>query len=237
MSRKIIAFVAIAVVLAALFVRLGFWQVHRLGERRARNTELRARLSESIATFHQLRDTSSFRRATVTGVPDFDNEIVYAGRSRNGSPGVYLLTPMRGAVSDTAVLVLRGWVYAPDAATVDVPRWREARSEYTGYVIALPSLSAAQRPKGRTVRTLDRATMQSLLPYPVASRYVVAQDSAGLEAPARLSGPALDDGPHLTYAIQWFSFAAIAIAGAMVVAVRDAAWRRVGATGAYGQKQ
>ena len=32
--------------------------------------------------------------------------------------------------------------------------------------------------------------------------------------------PALDDGPHLSYAIQWFGFALIGVIGACVVAFR-----------------
>ena len=38
---------------------------------------------------------------------------------------------------------------------------------------------------------------------------------------ARLPPPALDEGPHLSYAIQWFSFAAIALIGGTAVAVRN----------------
>jgi surfeit locus 1 family protein len=41
------------------------------------------------------------------------------------------------------------------------------------------------------------------------------------ERVARLPPPALDEGPHLSYAIQWFSFAAIALIGGAAVAVRN----------------
>jgi cytochrome oxidase assembly protein ShyY1 len=37
---------------------------------------------------------------------------------------------------------------------------------------------------------------------------------------ARLTPPPLDEGPHLSYAIQWFAFAAIALIGAGAVAIR-----------------
>jgi surfeit locus 1 family protein len=37
----------------------------------------------------------------------------------------------------------------------------------------------------------------------------------------RLPPPALDEGPHLSYAIQWFSFAAIALIGGTAVALRS----------------
>ena len=34
--------------------------------------------------------------------------------------------------------------------------------------------------------------------------------------PQRVPTPPLDEGPHLSYAIQWFSFAAIALAGTVM---------------------
>jgi cytochrome oxidase assembly protein ShyY1 len=42
-----------------------------------------------------------------------------------------------------------------------------------------------------------------------------------LSHPARRDLPVLDDGPHRGYAMQWFSFALIAIAGAGIVVYRE----------------
>jgi surfeit locus 1 family protein len=222
-NRRIVAFVALAIVLALVFVRLGFWQVDRLRQRRARNAEVAARLAEPIVPIDSVRDTSSFRRATVRGAPDYANEIVLTGRSRQGSPGVYIITPVRRTGSDSAILVTRGWVYSPDAATVDLVRWHERQNAFTGYVLSLPfTASSARQPPGggRRVRTLTQENVRRLIPYPVATRYLVSQDSAADSTPARVALPALDDGPHLSYAIQWFAFAAIAIVGAAIVVRR-----------------
>jgi surfeit locus 1 family protein len=221
-NRRTIAFVVLAIVLAAIFVRLGFWQLARLSARRARNADAAGRIAEPVVPFEQLRDTSSFRRVVITGTPDYANEILFTGRSRQGSPGVYILTPIRRQASDTAVVVIRGWVYAPDAATADLSRWREARNVFHGYVSPLPRTTSAAEPhaRERKLRHLTLTGVQGLLPYPVASEYVVSQDSAADSTPARLATPALDNGPHLSYAIQWFSFAAIAIIGASIVAFR-----------------
>jgi surfeit locus 1 family protein len=159
----------------------------------------------------------------VRGEPDYANEIVLTGRSRQGSPGVYIITPVRRTGSDSAILVTRGWVYSPDAATVDLTRWREPQNVFTGYVLSLPSTasSAPQQPaNGRKVRALTRENVRRLMPYPVATRYLVSQDSAADSTPARVGMPVLDDGPHLSYAIQWFAFAAIAIVGAGIVVYR-----------------
>lgn len=235
MRFKVVAFVALAAVLAALFVGLGFWQLRRLAERRARNVELAARLAAPVVPFERLRgDTSAFRRAAVTGTPDYDHEILFTGRSRNGSPGVYILTPVRRAASDTAVVVIRGWVYAPDAATIDRARWRERRDSFAGYVSVLPATAPAPetRAKERKLRSLSVKGVQAMLPYPVSDRYVVSQDSAADSAPVRLPLPSIDNGPHLSYAIQWFAFAAIALIGAAIVSSRGFGSRGPGSTGA-----
>lgn len=221
MPRRIIAFVVLAAVLAAVFVRLGFWQLDRRVERRTANAAIEARFSLPEAPIDVVtRDsTPSYRRAAVRGTPDTANEFWIAGRSRNGSPGVHLMTPMRLRGADTAVLVNRGWVYAPDAATADLPTWRERRDEYRGFVMDVPSASAEPHIKGRALRPLSIEGVRRMLPYPVLPVYVVAQDSAP-NAPARLPTPALDEGPHLNYAIQWFCFAAIAVGGAAIVTFR-----------------
>jgi surfeit locus 1 family protein len=220
-NRRTAVFVAVAVLLAIVFVRLGIWQLSRLEQRRARNRVLAARLAEPPIPFEQLRDTMSYRRATLAGAPDYANELVYTGRSRNGSPGVYILTPVRRPNNDTAVLVIRGWVYAPDAATADLSRWREPRKTFAGYVSALPARSSPNAARGRKIRVLSAQSVRGSLPYAVAALYVVSQDSVSDSTPARLPAPALDDGPHLSYAIQWFSFATIAVVGAAMVVVRD----------------
>jgi cytochrome oxidase assembly protein ShyY1 len=58
----------------------------------------------------------------------------------------------------------------------------------------------------------------------VAPYYLVSiGDSTSTTHPARREIVALDDGPHRSYAVQWFCFAAIAIGGAAAVVRRE--WR------------
>lgn len=215
-------FAALAVALGAMFVRLGFWQLDRRTERRAANAVIAARLAQPEVAYTTLRLDSAavYRRAVVRGVPDTAWEFWISGRSRNGSPGVHIMTPVRVPRTDTAVLVNRGWVYAPDAATADLAAWRERRQEFHGFVMQLSATTAAPGVKGRALRRLSSNGARHMLPYPVHTRYLVSQDSAARGSPARLPLPALDDGPHLSYAIQWFCFAAIALGGAAIVGLR-----------------
>lgn len=220
MRRSMIVFSLIALALAALFVRLGIWQLDRRQERRARNSMIAAQAAAPPVAFDAIpADTgrAHYRRATVRGTPDYAHELVLASRTRNGSPGVHVFTPVRIAGRDTAVLVNRGWVYSADGATADLARWREDSTlSVEGYVEPLPAGDV--RPiKERILRRVTLGGVRGTLPYPVAPMYLVAQfprDSAGAR-PARLTLPDLDDeGPHLGYALQWFAFALIAIVGA-----------------------
>ena len=67
--------------------------------------------------------------------------------------------------------------------------------------------------------TASHRSVAKAVPYPVAPVYVVVLGDSAI-APdrlARLTVPPLGEGPHLNYAIQWFAFALIALAGAGVV--------------------
>jgi surfeit locus 1 family protein len=216
-------FVFFALISAAIFVRLGFWQLHRLAERRERNALVRSRLdTPEVGVTTLTGDTASlrFRRVRVTGTPDYDHELVWAARSYRGSPGVNLLTPIRLPGRDTAVIVDRGWVYSPDGETVDLAKWHDRDSVFTGYVEELPAIDgsmSATHP--RAITRLGYAAMKKALPFPVAPVFIVMLGDSTI-APdrlARLTPPPLDEGPHLNYAIQWFAFALIALVGAGVV--------------------
>jgi surfeit locus 1 family protein len=222
-------FCLFAALAAAIFIRLGLWQISRLHERRALNAVIAVQQHSAPVPLDALpRDTSAhYRPAMVSGQFDYDHELVLTNRTRRGSPGVELLTPVRVAGSDTAVLVDRGWVYAPDGSTVDRTRWREHDSAtVSGYVeLYTPDGGTAALAKDpHIVRHASRQQITARLPYPIAPFYLVlvgGHDSASAAHPARRDLPVLDDGPHRSYAVQWFSFAAIALGGAAAVVRRE----------------
>ena len=226
MRVRVVAFVIFAVAVAAGCVRLGFWQLDRLRERRDLNAMLARRLGAAPAPWRDvLRDpaTAAYRRAGVSGAYDFSSELALASRTRQGSPGVNIITPLRIAGSDTAVLVNRGWVYAPDAMTIDFARWLEpATGDVTGYVVEMNNaaggpVSTATNP--RVIRHLQYDSLVRRFPYPIAPFVLVASNTAaGVtdSVPVRVAEPFLDEGPHLGYAIQWFTFALIGLVGAAI---------------------
>jgi surfeit locus 1 family protein len=224
-------FVVIAIAMAAGCIRLGMWQLDRSETRRTMNAWIASRMAAHPVDVSLVsRDTtkSRFANAIVTGTPDYEHEVLLTHRGNDGAPGVDILTPVRFAGRDTAVLVNRGWVYSPDGMTIERHRWRETTTTFTGYV------DAFQSAPNDTVRNggVRRASYEAIareIPYPILGFYVVAmKDSAAKRDSAavgpgvvRLRPPKLDDGPHLSYAFQWFGFATIALVGAAIVAARS----------------
>jgi surfeit locus 1 family protein len=211
MRRRDAAAAVVAFAIAAVCVRLGVWQLDRLAQRRARNAEIAARLAlppldlaGGTGSTGIPADSARGRRVSAQGVYDFPRERVWPGRSFDGTPGVALVTPLRLS-GGAAVLVDRGWVPSPDAYHVDRSAYRESD---TAHVEGL----AVVAPRGRG--DVDPARLRDSLPYRLLP-FIVQQTgtSAPRGLPRRWPPPAVDDGPHLSYAIQWFSFALIIVLG------------------------
>lgn len=235
--------VAVALAAAVLFSGLGLWQADRHVQRQARNDTLRSRLSApalhaSSATLAS--DSLVWRRVRIEGRYDYGREIVLRGRAHSGTPGVYVVTPLRrdGAA---AVLVVRGWLPAADG--VHAPLFRGRPTSGTDSAVSVSGVllaSVTDQEAGVTRDSVEGephlvashvsvAALADSLPYPVAPLYVQrtgenagrggrqgADGAAGEEEdrlPEVLAAPSPDPGPHFWYAVQWFGFAVIALGG------------------------
>jgi surfeit locus 1 family protein len=216
---------AVCLLAAAGFVRLGIWQLHRLGERRASNRMvLAAREAPVVSLTRRMlgaADSLAERRVTASGRYDHVHEIVLRGEALQGVPGVIVVTPLRLSGSDTAVLVERGFVPTPDAVTADADTLAEpGEVQVTGLARLLEPGGGRplQRDGKITWARLDVAALRDSLPYPLLSISIRQLPDPSLPSfPRRLDPPAIDEGPHLSYALQWFFFAAMAAAFAFLV--------------------
>jgi surfeit locus 1 family protein len=223
---------------AATCIGLGLWQLDRHRERAEWVTRARSRFESPPLPLSRIPTTDSladFTRVFAHGRYDLANEIVLTRRTRRGAPGVNVLTPL--VLDDgSAVIVNRGWVYSPDGSTVRLELFRDSirvgadstlsdTLTISGFAVSLPgpqtsARTAAAPTAPRKVARLSRDSLSMLLPYGTAAHLIrLAPTDSNVRpgVPVPLPPPALDAGPHLSYAIQWFAFAIIAVVGCAAV--------------------
>jgi len=203
---------------------LGVWQVRRLGERRAHNADIQARLAMPVIELTDaLADPAAlnYRHVRVHGTFDPGQEIVLRNQALHDEPGVHLLTPLRLAGRDEAVLIDRGWIpydkprsqypVQGEATIEGIARMTQTRQ---GWLSPQDPQATAAGPRVESWYRVDTARIQPQVPYPLLPLFV--QQTSGFvdgAMPAADVQIDLSDGPHLSYAIQWFAFATILLVG------------------------
>jgi surfeit locus 1 family protein len=234
--RGLLGHAVILVIIAACVVA-GFWQLDRLHQRRTFIAEVTRhmrlapeRLQDLLpASRHVDVNAVAYRRVEVEGTYDSRREVVLVARVLNEQNGNHVLTPLLMA-DGRAVIVDRGWV----PYQLDQPPVREASPP--GGVVRLAGVlfppDATSSPGGGPASPMPQLTKVDLgqlgrqLPYSVAPVYLWLQ-SQGPPQPGSLPTltplPALTASPpHLSYAIQWFTFAAIGLVGYPILLRREA---------------
>ena len=207
----------VAAAVAALCVRLGFWQLDRLQERRASNDRIRAGLAaEPVVLAEAPGPGSAPRRAIATGTYDVEHEVVLFGRSLEGRSGDHLLVPLL-LPDGSALLVDRGWV--PTGRRAPAPA---GQVEIRGILLPPESVGDSVPASGR-ITDVDPDGIERTLPYELAPVYLLLQQQRPTPEPLPIPAPMPEptEGPHLSYAIQWFSFAAVALIGGAVLFGRE----------------
>jgi surfeit locus 1 family protein len=218
-----------------LCCRLGIWQLDRLAQRRAQNATINARMAQpalpldSPALDPQALD---YRRVEVRGVYDSAQEIVLRNRALDGAPGVHVLTPLRlsqgnasaSSAPALAVLVDRGWLPLERSAPEDRRAYAAEPGEVVVQGVARRSQDAAGGPQdpplvaGQARRDawfqVDIPKIEQQTGYRLLPVFVEQQPAPGdPQLPRRVPTADLGEGSHLSYTIQWFSFAAILLVG------------------------
>jgi surfeit locus 1 family protein len=222
----------VALAVAAVCVRLGIWQLHRLSERRVFNAEVRSGLAAAPQALERVLpagDTSpdgdlAFHPVIATGRYETEGETILYGRANQSQAGSDVLTPL--ALPDgRAVIVDRGWVPA-DAGGPPVTGAEPPGGTVSIEAVLLPfeASSDATGPDSDTIGKVDLGLLRRRVDAPLLPMYVQLRSQTPPQ-PGRFPVPAalpeLSEGPHFSYAIQWFSFATIAIVGCAVLLRRE----------------
>jgi cytochrome oxidase assembly protein ShyY1 len=227
----LIVFVAI---LGAVFVNLGSWQLDRLAQRQERNTTTLANESRPVRPFTdiftgEIRDADQWQRVEARGTYDAEHQFVLRYRRNGDAEGYEVVTPLRTAAG--VVLVDRGFVALgqgiriPDAA----PPPPAGEVSIVGHVRRNEQgRRAAVTPVRGQMRLINSDAIGATLDYPVLNGYIglISSDPAQAGGFQAVRLPEISDGPHFWYAVQWFLFTGIAVAGIVVFIRGDLKDRR-----------
>jgi surfeit locus 1 family protein len=195
---------AAAALACTAFILLGNWQTRRADEKRA----LGAAQAQSVSV-------------TGTFVPAYS--VMLDNKLRQGKPGYEVVTPLRLAGSDLHVLVNRGWVQAPPTRDV-LPEVRTPAGELRIEGVALEHLprllNVGPNEKGRVRQSLQLPAFAAETGLRLEPR-IIEQHSPTDDGLLR-EWPRADMGVERneSYALQWYSFAALAVILALVFSFR-----------------
>ncbi|HEX9676557.1 MAG TPA: SURF1 family protein [Anaerolineales bacterium] len=238
--RRTGLFLVLAALTAALFVRLGFWQLARHAERAQRNAALQSSLVRPPVLLPEqgpITEEYGYRRVRATGRFDPSNQILLMNRAYQERPGYHLVTPLLQEGNSPAVLVDRGWIPQEDGTAERLQSYRldetvslsglllPSQQEPSWSLLADPTPAPGER--RLAWRALSIPTIQQQFPYGLAVLYLEQSEPLAGSGSGPIPAPELgiSPGPHLGYAIQWFAFAAIAVGGALFWARRRTASR------------
>lgn len=199
-------------------VRLGFWQLDRLQQRRAANEQLRQQLtadplSLNRADLDDLNLTAmADRRVMATGTFDYSQQVLLKLQNFRGSAGGHLVAPLMLQGQEQAVLVDRGWIPEAELAPENWEQFNEPGPQTVRGVIRLTEtaqgVEAPQGPQQEWYR-INVEAIERQLPYGILPVYILqTPPPAGNQTLPYREEPQIDlsEGPHLSYAVQWFAF-------------------------------
>ena len=222
-------FVTILVLVATVvMIRLGIWQLDRLEGRRAFNAQVLSQIDEAPLPLTPEvisgdLESFEFRTVQIKGEFDLENTLVLGNQVWGDQMGVHLLTPMKISGTDAFILIDRGWIPFEDWQARQLSAYDEPGNVTIEGMLRVSQIKLGLRDcldetAGETpfqVWCLALDGISDYLPYELASVYVIeAPTGDPSEFPYR-SIPKIEisEGPHLSYAIQWFTFSAILLIG------------------------
>ncbi|ARJ05339.1 sortase [Cnuibacter physcomitrellae] len=218
LSRRWAGYLAIALIFASVCVSLGFWQLARRAEalteidRVASNFDADPTpLAEALPELDTWDDSQKWLTVSMTGTYLVDDQLLVRNRPLNGNPGFEVLTPLQLSNGDVFV-VDRGWL--PTGQDQDAPDAVPAPPSGTVTVVVRlkagePHLDSRGATPGQ-IATIELPLIEQQVGEPTytgAYGLLASEDPAPATRPVAVEKPVPDEGPHLSYAFQWFVFA------------------------------
>jgi cytochrome oxidase assembly protein ShyY1 len=219
-----LSYLALTAVFAVVASMFGLWQWDRRTQAVSAITVLEANWAATPIPLEQWSGLSDSLPLANEWQPVFlqgeyveEGQLLARTRPRSGQVGFEVLVPFR-TTTGPVVLVNRGWVAtgaAQDFPDV-VPTPPSGVVTLTGRLKpSEPLLPRRGAPAGQ-VASIYLKGIAEQYDYPLETKFFVLlanESPAPAEAPLPAVKPQLDEGPHLSYTLQWFVFAGLAFIG------------------------
>ena len=219
---------------------LSWWQFDRRQDRVAKIEMVSVNydkpavsLSEISWDFENGEPVNEWRKVTVAGSYLPEQAVIVRNRPLNGQPGFLQLVPLK-LQSGQVLMVERGWL--PAGNPVTTPALNPIPDATPRELVVRLRLSEQDLNRGEVpgqLASLHIASLADELGAGLITEYygrLVSETPAMAENPRPMAKPSLNEGNHLSYALQWILFGIMAFA-ALIWAIQNERRLRLEAEG------
>lgn len=223
-SSRWTGYFAVALVFAIACVALGNWQMHRRNDVVAEINKITSNYDSTPVEFSAVENNfvhfdpaREWTQVLLKGSYIPADQRIVRNRPLGGAPGYEVLVPFKLDGGKT-VIVDRGWlpIGNKEAGYPDqVPQPQTGTLTVTARLKAPEPAVNRGAPKGQ-LASIDLAEYAGELSYPVETGAYVqmaSESPAATTNPVAFPPPSIDEGSHLSYALQWICFGVLAFVG------------------------
>lgn len=228
--RRWAPWLVLVVVFSIATTLLSWWQFDRREDRVAKIEMVSSNYDIPPVSLDQINwdfengePVNEWRQVSVSGNYLPDSAVIVRNRPLNGQPGFLQLVPLK--LNDGKILMIeRGWLAAGDPvttpATNPIP---DATARDLVVRLRLPEQDLKRESVKGQLASLHIASLESELGPELITEYygrLVSESSPMAENPRPMPKPSLNEGNHLSYALQWILFGVMAFM-ALIWAIRN----------------
>jgi len=201
---------------AVACVALASWQIDRRSEavskieRVAANYDLSPLALNEVSTLDEDQVVSKeWRNVQLSGKYLIDDILLVRNRAIAGQPGFVQLVPFE-ITNGGVIIVERGWIPSDsDLNPAEAFTPGNSEKELVARVRLAEEIPNRDSPKGQ-ITSINLVEIKEILSLDLETKFylrLVTENPGEPSNPQPLSRPVLDEGNHLSYAVQWIIFA------------------------------